>query len=73
MKILISAVRKAWSAILGPKAISAEDSKHAGVVIYDPGSHGPHDLDDPFFDSKVRERIADVISSAAQKKPGRGD
>jgi hypothetical protein len=71
MKILINSVRKVWSAVVGRNA-SAEASTRVGVVLHDPGSQRPHDLDDPFFDNKVQERIADVISSAAQKKPVSG-
>jgi hypothetical protein len=70
MKILINSARKVWSALLGRKAASAESSTRAGVVLHDPGSQKPHNLDDPFFDNKVQERVANVISSAAQKKPG---
>jgi hypothetical protein len=70
MKILINSARKWWCAVLGRKAASAQGSTRAGVVFHDPGSQKPHNLDDPFFDNKVQERIADVISTAAQKKPG---
>jgi len=70
MKILINSLRKVWSAVLGRNATSAVASTRAGVVFHDPGSQKPHNLDDPFFDNKVQERIADVISSAAQKKSG---
>jgi hypothetical protein len=70
MKTLINSARKVWSAVLGRKAASAEGSTRAGVVLHDPGSQKPHNLDDPYFDNKVQERIADVISRAAQKKSG---
>jgi hypothetical protein len=68
MKILINTLRKLQSVVLRRNATSAEVSTRAGVVFHDPGSQKPHDLDDPFFDKRVQERIADVISSAAQKK-----
>ena len=42
--------------------------KHPAVMVHDPKSSGPHDLDDPFFDNKVQERIGDAIANAAQKK-----
>jgi hypothetical protein len=38
------------------------------VMLHDPASKGPHDLDDPFFDQQVQVRIAKAISEAAQKK-----
>jgi hypothetical protein len=72
MNILVDSVRKVWSALVGRNASSAEGSARAGVIFHDPASQKPHDLDDPFFDNKVQERIADVISSAATKKPGVG-
>jgi hypothetical protein len=70
MKILINSARKLWSAVRGLNAISAESSTRPGVVFHDPGSLKAHNLDDPFFDKKVQERVADVIASAAQKKSG---
>jgi|ERR1043165_339272 hypothetical protein len=39
-----------------------------GVIVHDPASSKPHDLDDPFFDSKVQERMGAVIANATQKK-----
>jgi len=38
------------------------------VIVHDPGAERPHDLDDPFFDSNVQLRIAEVIASTAAKK-----
>jgi hypothetical protein len=38
------------------------------VVIHDPDAERPHDLDDPFFDRTIQERVAKVIADAAQKK-----
>ena len=39
-----------------------------GVIVHDPDLSKPHDLDDPFFDPKVRERVGAVIADAARKK-----
>ena len=38
------------------------------VIVHDPDAERPHDLDDPFFDSSVQFRIAEVIASLAAKK-----
>src|SRR5688572_16671208 len=38
------------------------------VIIHDPDSSKPHDLDDPFFDPKVRARVGAVIANAALKR-----
>jgi hypothetical protein len=39
-----------------------------GVTIHDPDASKPHDLDDPFLDPKVRERVGAVIADAARTK-----
>jgi hypothetical protein len=36
--------------------------------LHDPAATGPHDLDDPFFDSTVQERVANVIAASVRKK-----
>jgi hypothetical protein len=41
-------------------------SKRPCVVLHDPGAERPHDLDDPFFEREVQERIGGMIASAAQ-------
>jgi hypothetical protein len=38
------------------------------VVVHDPASQQPHDLDDPFFDRDVQARIGKAIAKAVQKK-----
>ena len=55
------------AAILRRKAPPSEATR-PGVIAHDPDASRPHDLDDPFFDSKVQERIGDAIAKAAQKK-----
>jgi len=43
----------------------------SGVLLHDPVASGPHDLDDPFFDPKVQERVAEVIAGSARRtQPG---
>jgi|ERR1043165_1079961 hypothetical protein len=37
------------------------------VIVHDPASSKPHDLDDPFFDPKVQERIGAAIGNATRK------
>jgi hypothetical protein len=54
--------RKLWSAA-SPTRPSWPD-----LIIHDPESSKPHDLDDPFFDRKVRERVGAVIAKAAVKR-----
>lgn len=39
-----------------------------GAIIHDPDSSKPHDLDDPFFDPKVQERVGALIANAALKE-----
>ncbi len=38
------------------------------VVVHDPEASMPHDLDDPFFDRKIQERIGIEIAKAARKE-----
>lgn len=38
------------------------------LFVHDPAAAGPHDLDDPFFDSKVQERVAKVIAASARNQ-----
>jgi hypothetical protein len=59
---ILSMFQEFWSIMIG------ERSSRPGVVIHDPSSSKPHDLDDPFFDKKVQERVGAVIASAARKK-----
>ena len=54
--------RKLWSAVI-PTRPSWPD-----LMIHDPDSSKPHDLDDPFFDRKVRERVGAVIAKAARER-----
>jgi hypothetical protein len=39
-----------------------------GVIIHDPDRSKPHDLDDPFFDPKVRDRVGVLIANATGDK-----
>lgn len=45
--------------------------RQPGVIIHDPDSLKPHDLDDPFFDPKVRERVGTVIANAVMRRAKR--
>ena len=51
--------RRLWSAAPGNPAKKP-------FVLHDPAAQRPHDLDDPFFDQKVQERIAQAIAKAAK-------
>lgn len=62
----MSLLQKLWRAITGTKR--PEPPPVPPVIIHDPAAQGPHDLDDPFIDTKVQGRVADVIARAAQKK-----
>ena len=59
MQSLSQAVRRLWT---GKPA--ASDSPR--VIVHDPAAQAPHDLDDPFFDRAVQERMAEVIAAANQ-------
>ena len=56
-----SMLQKLWSFKTGVRP------SRPGVIIHDPDSSKPHDLDDPFFDSKAQERVGAAIADATQK------
>jgi hypothetical protein len=56
---VVSIFRRLWSAVV-PTRTSRLDP-----LIHDPDSSRPHDLDDPFFDRKVQERVGAAIAKAA--------
>jgi hypothetical protein len=56
---LAQTVQRLWLKLIAPSAPE--------VILHDPAAEGPHDLDDPFFDQKVRERTARIIANAARK------
>ena len=65
MATLAQTFRDLWSAMTGQPAAKAALPE---VIVHDPGTERPHDLDDPFFDPKVQSRMADVIANNAAKK-----
>ncbi len=64
IRTMSDVVRGLWSA---PKFKSKSGQKGPEVIIHDPESERPHDLDDPFFDRRVQSRMADVIANAKPK------
>jgi len=42
------------------------------VIVHDPESSGPHNLDDPFFDEEVQGRVAAVIARSARPRATEG-
>ena len=53
-----------WARLSGASAPAPQ----APVVVHDPAAQRAHDLDDPFFDDKVKTRIGDVIAHAGQQQ-----
>jgi hypothetical protein len=49
-------------------AVIGQRPERLSIIVHDPGASKPHDLDDPFLDPKVRERVGAVIADAARKK-----
>ena len=58
----ISSIVRKWRA-----AIFGRPPARRAVTIHDPDASKPHDLDDAFFDAKVRERVGTIIAEAARK------
>jgi hypothetical protein len=65
MASLAHAIRDLWFAVTGQHSVRAMAPE---VIVHDPGSQRPHDLDDPFFDPEVQSRMAGVIADNAAKK-----
>ena len=64
---MLQAARKSWFAVTAKKRLAGETTAPA-LFLHDPAARRPHDLDDPFFDPKVRARVSDIIVGAGQKK-----
>ena len=64
LRIFWRSARRLWSTTEAP-ALPA-----SGTLLHDPAASEPHDLDDPFFDPKVQERVSGIIASSARKPPG---
>jgi hypothetical protein len=58
-------LRAIWNVLAGSKA---PPSLLPGVIVHDPASKDPHDLDDPFFDRDVQARIGKAIAKATEEK-----
>jgi hypothetical protein len=56
---ILSMLQKLWSAVFPTRPA------RLAPLIHDPDSSKPHDLDDPFFDQKVQERVGAAIAKAA--------
>ena len=59
-------IRDLWLAVTGRRA--ENEPVQTEVVVHDPGSLAPHDLDDPFHDAEVQSRMAGVIAENAARK-----
>ena len=57
-------LKKLWFAVVQSRSSRPE------VIVHDPDSSKPHDLDDPFFDRKIQHKVGQAIAKAARKTPG---
>lgn len=60
-------VRQFWGVVIARLSRRARTA----VLLHDPAASRPHDLDDPFFDPNVQERVARIIAGAARKDGAR--
>jgi hypothetical protein len=65
MAAFIQKLRDLWRATTGQP--TARGLARSEVVVHDPDSQRPHDLDDPFFDQPVQSRMAAVIADNTTK------
>ena len=63
---MVKSIRDLWLAVTGSRVET--DPARTEVIVHDPGSGKPHDLDDPFHDPEVQSRVAGVIAENAAKK-----
>jgi hypothetical protein len=64
--ILRAMLTDAWSAATVRRVRSAV--RRAGVIVHDPHAQDPKNLDDPFVDPEVQERIGKFIARASAQK-----
>jgi hypothetical protein len=62
-RVSISSIFKRWRPLLRGRW-----SSPPAVIVHDPSSSQPHDLDDPFFDARVQELVGATIAKAARKR-----
>jgi hypothetical protein len=63
--MLPRALRSIWAAVTGQKR---SVRKAPELMLHDPSSKRPRDLDDPFIDRDVQLRMAQVIANSVEKK-----
>jgi hypothetical protein len=62
---LRAALAGAWSALtVGPRRSGV---RRSDVIVHDPEASKPKNLDDPFIDPIVQERIGKMIASSARR------
>lgn len=62
-RVLILSIFKKWRPLLRWRWFLPP-----AVIIHDPNSSKPHNLDDPFFDGKVQQLVGATIAKAVRKK-----
>jgi hypothetical protein len=65
---LLDTAKRVWSAVTGGAPAGASGMRQ-NVLVHDPDAEKPKNLDDPFHDPKVQERVAKLISQAAANAP----
>jgi hypothetical protein len=56
--------RQVWTLLAARSLVRRPSS----ALLHDPAASCPHDLDDPFFDPKVQERVAHLLVGATRKQ-----
>jgi hypothetical protein len=56
----------AWTAATVMRVRAA--ARRAGVIVHDPQAHDPKNLDDPFIDPRVQERIGKFIADSGRQE-----
>ena len=60
-----NAALRVWAAFIG--AIFKRSGRLRGVILHDPASDRPKNLDNPFHDAGAQERIGDLIARSTRR------
>jgi hypothetical protein len=66
----LNAAVRSWTVFIG--AVFKRSARIRGVFLHDPAADRPKNLDNPFHDARVQERVGNLIARStrsAERKP----
>jgi hypothetical protein len=67
MSKMLQMVQRLADRLRGSRPDKVPSMPRSGVLLHDPAASRPRDLDNPYLDAKVQERVAKVIAVSARK------